>query len=407
MNTTDSDVSQGLVRIGLLALSIAIAALSVISALWLWLTSGSGFLSDLGKVLAWMLLGLGNVVCLLLNLAYLWVSRRSSRAKPGAGPGRTWVKAIAGLQAAPALYFCVMVGKEVLDQYGEDRAYRQMAAVREAIGRDDLGGYARAGEACGQRCREGFSREAHLLHAARHRAYGVAALLLSREVRVRAGLDAAATDLRTCEDDYLPTVSTLAVAVANDDVQMFELLLPASDEAARRDALWMAAQLDRLELLQSMEEAGLPLSIRGRVLDENGSLLVAAAGGAALRTGRWLIEARGMPVHAIQGPDRYPGTSPLSALMHFAQETDSPRIAPFLQLLLDHGADVDERRRDGLTWLQEAVRIRDKKLAQLLLQAGASRQLLEPEQAAQLDELLSSADREPWRRDLEDCIPVS
>lgn len=406
MPTTDADPPPTRHGTGVLALSIIIAALSVICALLLWSLPSGGMFPDLGKVLAWLLLGTANIICFLLNLTYLWLSRYRSPCTDQTTARRRGLQIIVGLQCLPALYLSALLVNELFEMYVEDRASEQQAAIRQAIARDDLGAYTQANNACTDLCRAMFSPEAHLLEAARSRAYTVAQSLLSQGVKVSAGLTVASTELRTCEGHYLSSISSLAMAVANNDEKMLRLLLPASDDKAHKDALWTAAELDRLALLKIMERAGLSLTIRGKTLDSNNTLLVAAASGAALHTGRWLID-RGMPLHALRAPDPYPGQSPFSALMEFATQTDSPRTAPFLQLLIQHGANINEPNTSGLSWLQEAIRIEHKRIASLLVEANASRDGLTPEQLVKLDHLMKEAPLEHRPLDKENCIPVS
>ena len=408
MDQDKPDHTQSANWIGILIFSIVLAAFSVAGAAVLYFSpSQGGFFPDLGKGLAWLLLGTANIICLLLNLMYLWLSRPGASGTSPAAPGRSRLKIIIGLQLIPALYVGTLIAQEILGNYAQNRAYEQEAAIRDAIERNDVQSYKQANEACDKRCQQFSTPARHLLQASQNRAYEIAQLLVSQGVKISAGqLASLSVPLRTCEDDFLPSVSTLAMAVANDDAKMLRLLLPASDSSAHREALWMAARLDRLGLLKMMEQAGLSLDIKGEIADSNETLLVAAASGAALNTGRWLL-AKGMPVHALQSPGQTTGQSPFSALMEFAEETESPRIAPFLQLLIKHGADINVPRWDGLTWLQEAVRIDNQKMTRLLVNAGASHTNLTPEQLSRMRELLNRQEtpHQPYQPD--HCIPVS
>jgi hypothetical protein len=122
----------------------------------------------------------------------------------------------------------------------------------------------------------------------------------------------------TCEGLYLPSLNSLEFSIVRGDPAGMELLLPASEERWLRKAAWLAARFDRLELLQRLLEAGVPLSLRGEILDENRTLLNAAASGAALSVGAWLLEEQRFdPDGDPDGPDSYRAkrrSSPLSAL---------------------------------------------------------------------------------------------
>jgi len=203
-------------------------------------------------------------------------------------------------------------------------------------------------------------------------------------------------------------MDALSVAIVQGNTAMVHLLLPVSDEGSRRQALWTAAKADRLEFVQFLVASGVPLSIRGEILNSNDTLLVAAAEGAAIRVGQWLIESQHAPVNAMLSPDPYPGTPPLSALLQFTQSTDSTqRAASFLKMLVKHGADLDVNRSSDGTWLASAVLTKDKKMAQLLLQAGASSDALDASQRKALSDLLTKDDEEPlspYQR--EGCVEV-
>ncbi|KAG1607153.1 hypothetical protein G6F45_013830 [Rhizopus arrhizus] len=58
--------------------------------------------------------------------------------------------------------------------------------------------------------------------------------------------------------------------------------------------MWTAATLDRLDTVKMLAANGVPLTLRGKTLDQNDTLLVAAAGGAATTVGRWLIDTQGL-----------------------------------------------------------------------------------------------------------------
>jgi ankyrin repeat protein len=207
----------------------------------------------------------------------------------------------------------------------------------------------------------------------------------------------------------MPSANALELAVALNDPGMLALLLPVSDESARRSALWRAAELNQLKLVQFLVQAGVPLSIRGDILDQNNTLLVAAASGGALDVGRWLIDSRHFPVNAlVDGPDPYEGEAPLHALFRFMMDVHkSPRTPLFLRMLVEHGVDINASFDSAGTLLQEAVRIGDKDIARQLLDAGARKSLLDPARQAALAALLAKPDERDYSpQPREGCVQV-
>ena len=382
------------------ARSLAIVSIVVASA-WLLgcaglavaeLRSPTPFLAGLGYALAGLLALVGNAVSLVLHAVY-W--RRFG------APG--WVRVLVGLQGGVALATLLWLAYLAQDDHRQAQQQARNDAVRQAIRHDDVRALARAWADCRGSCGQGW-----LIDAADARAPRAAAFLIAQGETVASQPGAHTRDARTCEGLYLPSLPALGLAVAHDDAEMVRLLFPVSDAGARRRALWSAAQLDRLARLQQLLALGAPLDIRGEILDENNTLLVAAAEGASLGVGRWLIEHQGMPVHATPGPDPYPGTPPLHALARFMFDvTDSPRIQPFMEMLVAHGARIDEPRHDGTTLLQEALRIKDKRAVAALLAAGASPAVLTAPQREQLRTLEAAAARPGRAGKPENCVPVS
>ncbi|HHA2535524.1 TPA: hypothetical protein ACOEBE_003203, partial [Stenotrophomonas maltophilia] len=85
-------------------------------------------------------------------------------------------------------------------------------------------------------------------------------------------------------------MSSLSIAVANDDAWMVRLLIGDSAPKVRRESLLLAARLDRVEMMQLLLIHAGSADSRGSAIDNDNALLVAAAEGAAMRTGRWLFE---------------------------------------------------------------------------------------------------------------------
>lgn len=379
------------------ALIILVALISLVVGIPLLLEPDTGgFLSGIGVVLGLVCLAAGNLLVLVLNLAFRYVY----------GAPR-WLRVLIYIQLVPAAVSLAVVAAQLFEHWQEDRASDQHLALYQAIKSDDPGRFAAAQRECNKRCASDYSLNAQLLDAADVGARNVAAALIREHAVVSTRLGQATSTLRTCEGDSLIDLNALGVAVARHDTAMIQALFPASDKGARRQALWLAARLDHLDLVQFLAAKGVPLAIRGPILDENDTLLVAAARGAALNVGKWLINTRHMPVDAIRsGPDPYPGTAPLQALLEFQYAVpDSPRIEPFLRMLVAHGARLDVRDSDGRTPLQEAIRTRNKRLAQLLLDAGAGKTSLTPDEQKTLVAVLAQPDEPAYPpRPAPDCV---
>lgn len=365
--------------LGALIVLVALAALALGGGLVLSESHG-GMFAGLAAALGWLVLGAGNLLVLVLNLLY-WRLYGAPR----------WLRGIIAVQVLPALATLALAGMQLTDNWQEDRSSDQRQAIYQAIHADDVQRLLAAQHACGERCAALYLPDAQLLDAADAGAQAAASTLVSQHASVSSRLGREAMDLRTCEGDFLPGLNALGVAVARHDLALVDILFPVSDEGARKEALWMAARLDHLDLVQYLAAKGVPLSVRGPLLAQNDTLLVAAARGAALTVGKWLIETRHMPVDAIvNGPDPYPGTAPVQALMSYASDVpDSPRIAPFLSMLVEHGAYIDARDSQGKTPLEEAVLSHEQRSARLLLDAGAQTGLLSADEKAQLHELLA------------------
>jgi len=365
--------------LGALIALVALAALALGGALLLSESHG-GMFPGLAAALGWLVLAAGNLLVLALNLLY-WRLYGAPR----------WLRWVVVVQAVPAAATLVLAGMQLYGNWQDSRAADQRAAVYRAIRADDAQRLLAAQHDCGARCAAQYLVNAQLLDAADAGAQVVASTLVGQHAVVSIQLGRESMDLRTCEGGFLPGLNALGVAVARHDLAMVDILFPASDQGARRAALWLAARLDHLDLVQVLSAKGVPLSIRGPVLPQNDTLLVAAARGAALTVGQWLIETRHMPVDAIvSGPDPYPGTAPVQALMSYASEVPgSPRIAPFLSMLVQHGAYIDARDSRGKTPLEEAIGSHEQRSARLLLDAGAQTGLLSAQEKTQLQKLLA------------------
>lgn len=378
---------------GLKFLSLALMGLSAGVALFFFaIEDGSGFLAGIGYYLGGLALAAG--VLLIWPINGVLLRRRQ--------PPR-WVKVVFWLQTPAVLVMLGMAVSHGLDVLRDQRRDARSNAVLQAVQDDDVVAFDAAAAACDADCRQLDNAPAGWLYrAADAGSLKVAARLLAPphgapDTPYSGQLHSA----NTCDDRSLNLSVPLEAAVMRNHRAMIDLLLRTASDDDRRRAMWLAAELDRLALVQHMHQAGVSLQWRGRVLDENDTLLVAAAEGAALRVGHWLLASQGFSARApANGPDPYPGTEPLQALFSHERDFDNPevlaRTRAFAQLLLAHGAEIDQRWSDQeRSALDEAVRVNDRAWIGLLLDLGANRLLLPAERQVQLAALLARPPREP------------
>ncbi|MFK3781573.1 hypothetical protein [Agrobacterium sp. NPDC089420] len=372
---------------------LAMAAGVIGGGLLFFSPEGGGFFAGLGKVLGGLAFGAGCLVSFICNLVCWWAGKRPR-----------WLAGIMVIQSLPALGFGAWLLSWSADERRDKRIGFQTAALFDAIDHDDVKALMQAREKCEVPCMESVSSEKMLMVAAEQGAQGVVGYLVAAGAPIgKSWYDR--RSLRTCEGLYLPALSALGIAVALNDMAMVHLLMPASDLDARREAMWVAAKLDRFDLMMFLVENGVPLDMRGGVLDSNNTLLVAASEGAALRVGRWLIQERRMPVDAIaNGPDPYPGTAPVAALYQFIDATGSARGAAFLRMLKENGANLDVPVSDRSSMLEDAVSTGRKNVAQILIDGGADASHLPPASKTALDELMAGPDRPSYPQETEGCI---
>lgn len=301
------------------------------------------------------------------------------------------LKAVLAVQGLALLAALAVWGTIGVEAYLDGRKADRRGAVYAAVERNDPEAITASFARCGADCTE--ERGRLLLFAADARAHRAIEALLALGARPSTDSRAAARSLRTCEGQYLPLLTTLEISVARDDAAGLALLLPETDARARRRAVWLAAQLDRLELLQRLLEAGVPITLRGKILDENATLLNAAASGGALRVATWLLTEQGFDADGKPtGSDRHRGETPLAALVRFAGDVpESDRIRPFLRLLLAHGAEIERvSPATGGTALQLAVAAYALSAYEILVEHGASEAVLTPEERERLAQMRAS-----------------
>jgi hypothetical protein len=374
-------------------LCLVVPGLTVLVAALLALTnSNGGFLPNLGRAIALMVLASGNSASWRLNLLYLWRQR-----------GPRWLVVVTIIQTIPVLF----VGAMLFEHFSSRRTFAQMRsqvdAVQAAIGADDVPGFERARALCRDLCLESLGgQDGLLMFAADTGALRVAMhLLKSPAPSPDTARRAAERSVMSCDDGQAIFLRhALSVSVARNNAAMLDLLLPSSGPDARRDAMWTAARLDRLAMMQRMVRAGVPINYRGQILDENSTLVVAAAEGAAVRVARWLIDEHRMPVNAVvNGPDPYTGVSPLRVLLSAERAAlAAPRTAAFLQLLVAHGADINARwDAETPSALDEMVRRRNRPGVALLIGAGVDQARLTDARRDELRTLLAETEVPPDR----------
>lgn len=312
-----------------------------------------------------------------------------------------------------------------VDGFLESRASSQNASLYKAIETDNIPALQKALPKCGERCQEFFSFQRTLMVASLHGSHQAARYLLEHgasALKQSSGAHNfynARTSLYTCEGRYLASLGTLDLAVANHDMEMLALLWPASDDRTRSRSLWTAAELDRLDMVQLMAglhsppdsigagtpqvfqpdaDTLLPLT-RESYGDRHETLLRAAASGAALDVGRWLLETRPVPLPATEIQRA------LTDLLAFALDVDTPRSVTFARLLLQHGADIQSATLQDEPALERAVRYRSNAVASLLLELGADPAGLSKQDADQLSNLLLEPDRpRTYRKNTQGCV---
>lgn len=370
---------------GLAVLCWGLGILSVALPAWLIadeLRHARGPFRDLGIALV-----LG-VVAPVLTLASFSANLILARLR-GWTVGWT-LKAVLAAQGLGLCAALVLWGIIALEAHRDSRLADRRGAVYAAVEQNDPEAIAQSFARCGADCTD--ERDRLLLFAADARAHRAIEALLALGVRPSSD-SRTARSLRTCEGLYLPLLTTLEISVARDDAAGLALLLPGTDARARRRAAWLAAQLDRLELLQRLLEAGVPITLRGKILDENATLLNAAASGGALRVAAWLLTERGFDANGAPArSDRSQGETPLASLVRFAGDVpDSERLRPFLNLVLGHGAEIERvSPATGGTALQLAVAVYALSAYEMLVEQGASEAVLTPEERDRLAQMRAS-----------------
>ncbi|WP_122982899.1 MULTISPECIES: ankyrin repeat domain-containing protein [Burkholderia] len=367
--------------------SLGVAGLALAIALVLWITDIRLFSPDaqVGRYLAICTLAFGNLIVLVLNGIHWW--------RYGAPP---WFRCVVVTQGLLALLSVTPIVRLVSDRLIQSYIDAKVDRVDKAIQADDIGQFKEAREACGTACTGNGSLDWELHAAARYDALRVATELVRMSAKVDDRMKDA--DLKTCEGLILQEDSALTLAVAHDNAAMIKVLLPASDASNRRQALWTAARLDRLDIVQLLVQAGAPLDldVYGNIRDGDNSALVAAAQGAAVHVGQWLIETRHMSVKAgaVMFPDYPDPWSPLLALYYFVHEVAAPpRTRQFLDMLVKHGADRQVVKFQSDEFLTDAVDHELKNEARFFMEAGAKLDPEDTDRRRKLDKVLAGPEK--------------
>lgn len=394
----------------LLGLSAVIMVASVLIGGALFLDNGGGgFFPNLGRALGLLLIAAGNFLSWILNLFY-WYRARIR-----------WLGIVLAIQSLPAIFFAGWLLTMGVEAFLEGRASDQRTAIYNAIVKDDVPTVQRALAECGEQCQQFFTAQRALMLASLHRSHHVARHLLEKgSVPAKPSSSAldfynARTSLNTCEGTYLSSLGALDLAVANQDMEMLALLWPVSDNKTRSTGLWTAARLDRLDMVKFMTGAGdihartpknqsaaaqaTQLLVREDYRGKQETLLRAAASGAAVHVGSWLLETR--PIDLSQTEIQHA----LADLVAFALDTNTQRSVSFGHLLSQHGADVNVVKIQDEPALERAVNYRSKALVSLLLELGVDPGSLSEDDAVRLNALLQEPDRTgTYRQNTENCV---
>jgi hypothetical protein len=343
-----------------------------------------GFFPGLGKALAVAVLLALNLLLLVLTVVY-WV-------RFGAP---VWLKACISLQAVAAAWTLWVVGAYAFQQVRQNGVDALHAQIVEAIRIDDVARWQKLSRRVEP---DQYALDGYLLEAAESSAHRSMVALIAMGARPSASLSAVRQTVYTCRGDVLINLSALDMAVARQDYHTIDLLIEVAHESIVQSAVWLAARLDRLAVVQHFVARGMDIrAVRGEILQENESLLVAAASGAAVATAEWLLKEYALPVNAMpSGPDAYRGQAPIHALVRFADDVYAPeQTKAMLMLLVKHGASLEALDFAGYTPLRRAIERKHRELAEILLAAGADRNSLNAADQLALIETLRAPLREP------------
>ncbi len=131
-------------------------------------------------------------------------------------------------------------------------------------------------------------------------------------------------------------------------MDMVRLLLPLSDQYARTEALRTAAELDRLEYVIYLSSNGVPLRNPAPNRRDD-HLLSAAASGAAMHVGEWLLIEQ--PA-VIEDADMQKAAE---ALFYFVEDAHASRTLDFARMLKHNGANFNASFRDEPSFLDESI----------------------------------------------------
>lgn len=377
-----------------LGLSALLMAICVITGLALVFSPNQGgFFPGLARALGLVLIAAGNLITWVLNL-FAWLSSRWR-----------WLGIVVAVQTLPALAMAGWLLFAGVESFSENRAYKQRDSITDAIKADDVAAMQQALNRCGTLCQTTISPSRQLLYASMHGAHQVASLLIDGGAQpYRRGSGStefydASFSLYTCEGRFLPMLNALDLAIANRDMAMLELLWPVSDDWTRNRAILIAAELDRLEILKTML-AWQPGHTETPELQAS-RLLQAAASGAAMDTGRWLLESQPSVLEQTDIQDA------LNELLRFMADVYTPRSVEFGQLLQQHGADIHIVTIDNKPALLRAVQTHSGSLVRQLLDLGLQAASLSNDDATALETLLEKPERyASSRHNHPDCIDV-
>lgn len=380
-----------------LGLSTFVAICTLLLVSILLLSSGpSGNVTipgDLSFLVALFFFLCGNLICFILNLIACWQGFR-----------RPWFINILAVQGSILIICLLCIASFFQEQFRYRVANKQLDTIHAAIKRDDLQDFFAAKKACGFMCGRLTSDLHELLYASQSKAHHIATWIVGNGVKIT-NTSAPTWWLKTCEGIDLNSVNALGMAVANEDLEMLDLLLPIADSYIRYEALILSARLGRLEMLQWLVAHDIPLDSPYRYSHDKGRrLLEAAARGAAWNTARWLIDTQGVPIEKTKGGMN----SLLWNFIILGDNTDSPDAKLFLMLLVEKGINLDASDKNGKTSLQWAIGYGLRNTVRFLIEAGADTHYLNEDQQKALHALLTEQqdDRRRHLLQTEDCVKI-
>ncbi|WP_157959073.1 ankyrin repeat domain-containing protein [Salinicola endophyticus] len=293
---------------------------------------------SVGQFLSLLIVGIGLSLSFAVNLLAIMLTK----------PRPRWLMAASLLQAIPVAMTLLVLGQIAWKQHLIDQSHVQSRAIREAVEKNDARALMRARDTCIRACQREWGDQRILIEAVKVAAPSVVTAMLDANVSVSAR---GGEGIWTCDGAYLGQAGALAVAIAQADQKLFRILLPHSEMQARREALWIAAGLDRLAFVRMLIANGESPYIAGKYFDQHESLLHAAVEGGAVDTAHWLIVTQHLstmrPVPTM--PERHGGRTLLEVWLDYQSSNPGGRALTMIRLLKKHGFQAEPGLTRALT----------------------------------------------------------